>query len=554
VLSLALMPASVAVSVDGVILDAASVTLLLRTTAATACCPACGVPSHHAHSRYSRTIHDLPLLNRQTTLRLSARKFFCRTLDCPRQVFCERLPDLLPRYARSTARLTDAHRAIAFALGGEAGSRLAGQLSMPTSADTLLRRIQQTATQQAPTPRVLGVDDWAIRKGNSYGTILVDLEREQVIDLLTGRDGDALRQWLQAHPGVEIISRDRASAYAAAASEAVPDAVQVADRWHLLKNVREMLERFFERNRGKILAVSTALAQMLTLVEPATDPFCPEQPKPEPDKCPRPPLIAEPLTQEQTPPTTDRQERFEEVRRRHAEGQSIRQIAKEMSLSRGAVRRYLRQDHCPDWRPGQARHSRLDGFCKWIDEQIQGGRDNGAELHRDLTAKGYRGSADSVRRFVTKRLAALGKKRQRANAAQPRSPPAPSARSLAYDVLRRQDKQTDDGKARLDVLRDISEEFRETLALAEEFIGMVRKERDEPLADWLARAEGSASPEVRCFAQGVRQDEAAVSAAMTQPWSNGPVEGQVNRLKTIKRQMYGRAGFGLLRRRVLHAN
>jgi transposase len=553
VLPLALLPASVALCVDGVTIDADTVTLSLRTTSATACCPGCAAPSAHVHSRYCRTIRDLPLQSRQTVLSLTARKFFCRNPDCSRVIFCERLPELAAPHAQSSPRLSDAHRAIAFALGGEPGARLAGALGMPTSPDTLLRRIQQTTTQDAPAPRVLGVDDWAIRKGDSYGTILVDLERGEAIDLLPGRDGETLKQWLRDHPGVEVFSRDRASAYASAASDVAPQAIQVADRWHLLKNVREMLERFFEAHRGEIKVVSAALTQPQTPQVPATDPFGTEKPGARTDEQPAPPPLAEPTVQDSASPT-GRQERFEEVRRRHAEGQSIRLIAQEMGLSRGTARRYLRQDHCPDWRPGQARRTTLDRFREWVDEQILAGHQEATELHRGLTAKGYGGSYDSVRRFVTKRLAALGKKRQRRNAAQPRSPPAPSARELSFGVLRVEKKRTADQKARMAVLREMGGEFVEVLSLAEEFIGMVRKERPTTLAEWLSKAEASRSAPLRGFAQGVRQDEKAVSAAMTEPWSNGPVEGQVNRLKTIKRQMYGRAGFALLRRRVLHAN
>jgi len=561
VLPFALLPTSIVAALDGVVLADATVTLLLRTTSATACCPGCGVPSHHIHSRYLRTVGDLPCQGKQTFLLLTARKFFCRNPDCPRAVFCERLPDLALPYARSSLRLTEAHRAIAFALGGEAGCRLAGQLSMPTSADTLLRRIQQTATQQAPTPRVLGVDDWALRRGHHYGTILVDLERGEVIDLLPGRDGPELQAWLNDHPGVEIISRDRATAYAQAASVAAPAAKQVADRWHLLKNLREMLERFFERHRSKIQAIASAFEQPLAPRGDATDPVTQEpanQQQPE-----VPPPFAENAGSAEDIPSQEqaqqgkqqqRQERYQQVRERHRQGQSIRFIAQQMNLSRNAVRRYLRQDHCPDWRPGQARRTRLDGFQSWIDGQIQNGRDNAAELHRELAAKGYKGSSAAVRRFVTKRLASLGKKRQRCNAAQPRSPPVPSARLLSFDVLRAEKQRKPEQQARVDILRGIDEEFRDVLALAVEFIALIRKEANKPLADWLGRAEKAASAEMRGFAQGIRQDEQAVSAAITEPWSNGPVEGAVNRLKTIKRQMFGRAGFELLRRRVLHGN
>jgi transposase len=555
VLPLALLPASIVVAVDGVVLDGVCVSLLLRTTSATACCPVCGRPSAHVHSHYGRTARDLPLQGRPTVLRLTVRKFFCLNTGCSRAVFCERLPDLLPPHARSASRLADSHRAIGMALGGEAGSRLARQLGMPTSPDTLLRRVKQTATEQAPSPRVLGVDDWAIRKGQNYGTILVDLERGAVIDLLPGRDGASLKQWLIDHPGVEVISRDRASAYAQAGAEAAPDAVQVADRWHLLKNVREMLERFFERHRGKIQAVAGLLAQPLALADGTPDEPNQEAPSRQEAEAVSPAPDAQGSAGERTAQEAKRQqrlERYQQVRQRHGQGQSIRQIAKEMGLSRNAVRRYLQSDRCPDWRPGQARRSRLDGFSGWIDEQLQAGRDNAAELHRELAARGYAGSADSVRRFVTKRLAALGKKRERTNAAQPRSPPAPSARELSFDVIRAEKKRKAGDQARVDTLRGIDEEFAQVLALAAWFIALVRKEQVAPLTEWLARAEASVSPEMRGFAQGVRQDESAVSAAIREPCSNGPVEGQVNRLKVIKRQMYGRAGFGLLRLRVLN--
>jgi transposase len=567
VLPLALLPATVALSVDGVALDDATVTLLLRTASATSCCPLCGQASQHVHSRYTRRIHDLPYQGRQTDLLLTARKFFCRNPGCPRTLFCERLPDLVARYAHSTARLMDAHRSIGFALGGEGGSRLASKLAMPTSPDTLLRRVKESATQTPPTPRVLGVDDWAMRKGQTYGTILVDLERGQVIDLLPGRDAPALQQWLHEHPGVEVISRDRAGAYAQAASEAAPRATQVADRWHLLKNVREMLDRFFERHRGAIQEVSAALAQPLVPAEQT-----PSQPKQEEPKQERasqeeekqkeaaPVTAGGAATTDQGPPQQAQQgggkqrlERYREARERHGKGQSIRRIAQEMGLSRNAVRRYLRQDHCPDWRPGQPRRTPLDRHQEWIDGQLLAGRDNAAQLHQELAERGYEGSYDAVRRFVTRRLAALGKKRQRANAAICKHPPAPSARELAFGVVRQPKQRKPGEQARVDTLRGINDEFREVLTLAEELAAMLRKQSATSLQQWLVKAQACASPDMKGFAQGIRQDEAAVAAAISQPWSNGPVEGQVNRLKTIKRQMYGRASFKLLRARVLYA-
>jgi hypothetical protein len=190
-------------------------------------------------------------------LRVTVRRFRCRAAGCERSVFCERLLTVLAPHARTTERMAAAHRAIGFALGGEAGSRLAERLAAPTSPDTLLRRVRSATAPSGPTPRVLGVDDFAFRRGRSYGTILIDLERRAVVDLLPDRTAGTLASWLRLHPGVEVVSRDRASAYAQAVREAAPDATQVADRFHLLINVREAVERSFGRQAKAVQAALT---------------------------------------------------------------------------------------------------------------------------------------------------------------------------------------------------------------------------------------------------------------------------------------------------------
>ncbi len=220
---------------------------LLVCTAPAAVCPRCGTASDRVHSRYRRTVADLPAQGRGVVLRLVVRRFRCLRPDCPRRIFCERLAQVLPAHARSTSRLSQAHRDIGFALGGEPGSRLAGLLDMPTSPDTLLRRVKAWPGEPAPPPRRIGIDDWAIRKGRRYGTIVIDLERGRVLDLLPGRDGAALKAWLREHPGVEVVTRDRWAAFAQAVAEAAPEARQVADRFHLLRNLREAVERLLGR-------------------------------------------------------------------------------------------------------------------------------------------------------------------------------------------------------------------------------------------------------------------------------------------------------------------
>jgi transposase len=531
---------------------------LLVSTSATAACPRCGTSSDRIHSHYRRTVADLPCQDRPVALRLVVRRFRCIQPACPQTIFCERLPALLDAHARSTVGLTGAHRTIGFALGGEAGARLAEHLEMPTSPDTLLRRVKDSAEEPAPPARYVGVDDWAFRKGQRYGTILIDLERGRVIDLLPGRDGAALKRWLKEHPQVEIVSRDRWPQYAAATSEAAPQARQVADRWHLLKNLREAVERLFERHYAQIRDAfrpsqdPTALAPQ-SMPEPGTVPRS-QAKQPHPATPIPPPGSMSCSAKEQARQTKRhrRAERFQRVGELHTRGYSLRRIARELGMSKGTVLRHLRSGHCPDWKPGQARPTRLDGFRAYVDLRIEQGCVTAAELFRELSAKGCDSSYDAVRRFVNRRLAAAGRKRQRANAAQS-APPPPSPRKLSFDFIHRAEERKPEQQGRVDLVRGADADLAAALDLAAELAAMLRKQSVVSLKDWLAKALASPSKELRIFGDGLRADEAAVAAALSEKWSNGPVEGQVNRLKTIKRQMYGRAGLKLLRARVLHA-
>jgi transposase len=231
--------------------DATTVTVVVRLTATQARCPACQQPSRHVHSRYVRKVADLPLEGRAVHIELQVRRFFCLASQCPRQIFAERT-ELAAAFARTTRRLHQIHTDLGLVLGGEAGARLARRLAMPTSPDTLLRRIRQQSVPALAPVRVLGVDDWALRRGHRYGTILCDLERHRIVDLLPERSAAALCQWLEAHPEVEIISRDRADDYIKGATAGAPQALQVADRWHLLRNLSGTLRRVVDRLSSKI--------------------------------------------------------------------------------------------------------------------------------------------------------------------------------------------------------------------------------------------------------------------------------------------------------------
>jgi Transposase/zinc-finger of transposase IS204/IS1001/IS1096/IS1165 len=434
--------------------DDDTLTLGIATTNPNASCPACGQETWRVHSQYSRRLAEEPVFGHQVRLQLSVRRFLCSGSGCRRRIFAEPLDGFAAKHARTTTRLAHTHLAIGSALGGEAGARLAEKTAVPTSPDTLLRRVKQAGARSSGAPKFVGIDDWAWCRGQRYGTIVVDLETNDVIDLLPDRDAATVKTWLEAHPSIELVSRDRASAYSKAASEGASDAQQVADRWHLLKNVREAIERVFERHlpvitealksadpdpKGRADALPGSTPDAATIVEstPQESPSTSVSPRHEAALAKR----------------RRRVEQFERVHELRRQGTPIRQIARDLSMSRKAVRRYLRCEQCPDWRPGRARRSGMDSHREWIDARIAEGRINASELHRELAMKGVRLSYAAVRRYLTKRLGRAGKTRPRVNAAKTKPAPPPSAKQLSFDWVRRPENRTVDAQVRLEAIR-----------------------------------------------------------------------------------------------------
>jgi transposase len=525
---------------DGMTIGADEILLTLVATAPQSPCPVCGHLAWSVHSSYHRSLADLPWGQHAVRLHLVVRKFFCRASDCPRRVFTERLPTLVAPYARRTTRLVEVLRLVAFALGGEAGARLVARLRMAVSPATLLRLIRRTVLPTQATPRRLGLDDWARRKGHRYGTILVDLERHRVIDLLPDREVETVAQWLREHPGVQLVTRDRSDAYAEGVRRGAPTALQVADRFHLAKNLSEALERFFNRHRRLLRQVPRPVPDVAAAAGPV--PRAPVRPAPR--------RRAAELARERT--RAKRQARYDAIRARHQKGASIAEIARKLRLNWKTVRKYAEADACPQSPRYALRPRLLTPYEPYLRQRWEEGCHNGSRLYRVVAAQGFTGSRILVALFVAE-LRRQDRAEEPSHAPEPVTPPDHlRPHGAAMLVVRRSADCSAAEQQALDHLIGLAPEVARTVELSRRFLALLRERRGSKACEsWLAEAIASGIPELRRFAVKLRQDEAAVRAACTEPWSNGQTEGQVHRLKLLKRQMYGRANFDLLRHRAL---
>ena len=510
----------------------------LQAGAASACCPQCRQLTRRIHSRYTRAAADLPWAGTVVRLVLAVRKFFCTNQQCAQRIFAERLPTVVAPRARTTVRLHDVLRAIAFAVGGEAGARLCRRLRMATSPATLLRLIRSSAPAPAQVPRVLGVDDWAKRKGVTYGTILVDLDAHRVIDLLPDRTAETLTTWLKQHPGVEIITRDRSERYAAGGKAGAPDAIHVADRWHLIHNWTEALERVCKRHHVALrqVVLHTPLPPQATAATL---------------------LPAKTVNRRRRDVAARRDqrrqmqlERWTTIRERHAQGASLKDLARALRLNYKTVRKYARATECPHMQPYPPRWRFLAPYEPYVQARWAEGCRNGAQLYREIAAHGFRGSRGLVGQFVAHLRRAEGRSLPWLPKLARQKPLRP--RDAVRLILRRPAERSEAEETALAHIRAVHAELAETIALSERYAAMIRDRQVARFDPWMADAHVSTVREVRQFARNLRNDEAAVRNALVYEHSNGQVEGQVHRLKLVKRSMYGRATFDLLRQRVLY--
>ena len=520
-------------------------------------CPDCGRASRAVHSRYRRHPADLPSMGRRVHVGLRARRFYCRNAKCVRRTFAERLPELVAPHARRTTRLAEAQGQVGVALGGEAAARLLHRLAMPASPDTVLRLVRGLPLPAPEPPRVVAVDDWALRKGRSYGTIVVDLERRRAIDLLPDRTSMTVADWLQQRPGIEVVARDRSTEYARAAAIGAPKAVQVADRWHLLANVRDMLERWLARAHARLRRLP---------VPPGGNGRCPGQRT----RAFRP-------SRTEAAGGADSRARwlaaYEDVRRRHLAGEALLAIGRATGLARATVRKYAHAESFPEWAVRRPGRSILDPFIAHLEARMAAGCEDAMVLWREVQGQGYAHGPKVVQKWVAENRTRPAPRTPRKwlpgapASAAPDSASGPGAalpspKQLAWLLVRPTAALSPWDAATVKRAEQDAEAAR-VASLARRFTDLVRgcgtrqpTRPAAPLADldaWLAEARASGISAVETFAAGLEQDGAAVRAALTEPWSSGQAEGQINRLKFLKRQGYGRAGFDLLRRRVLIA-
>jgi transposase len=537
----ALLPDSRMLRCDGVEYESDKVVVVVRSVGSCAACPSCDRSSERVHSRYVRRLVDLPWQGLRVEVCWQSRRFFCTNPCCAQRIFTERLPAVAAPHARKTNRLTIVMRAIALACGGEEGARLADRLGIRISSDTMVREIRRSPCNSSSPVRVVGVDDWALRRGQRYGTILIDLEQHRPVDLLPERSSAAFAAWLRSHPEVEIVSRDRGDYYIKGADIGAPQAIQVADRWHLLHNLQEALVRLVERFRKPLKEAASRIGHE------------PELGKPEPanaeDSASAAPEKQSKTEREQQERRNRRLDRYQQVMELHQQHVSQREIARRLGLHRRTVRMWLRAGCYPE-RAGRRCRRGVDGWTDYLEERWQAGCRNAATLTAELRSRGFNGSYDMVRRCVGKWRKHDEIKNR--TVLQSASSPSHSPRSMAWLLFKPPDEREPEQQRLVQMFCEACPDVDQAVRLVRQFRRLVTQRLAEELNGWLVSAAAADAPvELQRFAAGLKTDFAAVKAALSLPWSNGQTEGQVNRLKGIKRQMYGRANFDLLRKRVL---
>ena len=538
--STTLLPCLEGIQIDSIAAPCNAIIVQLSSVAPYVACPLCGQLAARVHSHYPRTLADMPWNHVAVRIHLRARKLFCDNPACARRVFTEPVPGLAARYARKTLRLQDALYLIGYIVGGRAGERIAAGLGLTVSPDTLLRRVRHVTTEKTVAPselHVVGIDDWAFRKGHQYGTILVDLQCRCPVDLLPDRSSESVAAWLKAHPEIEVVSRDRAQVYAQAAREGAPQSEQVVDRWHLLRNLGEAIERLTAQQAPHLRQAARQNQEAKRETPPLKETV---------------PAPVSRVEQRRLARCGEREAHYNKVKALRQQRLTAQAIAIEMGISVRTVQRFLQAEQFPA-RARRRHWGQADRYETYLRERLEAGCHNAAQLYREIQSQGFTGCYSSVSAIVSRlrsQMSSLHKARSPAGSRDD-TPPSKRVAWWLQGHLSADAEEAERQKAYLARLYTLAPVLKQAGELAAEFAHLMKKRQRDKLDAWLEKALQSACNEVRLFAQGLRQDLPAVRNAFSSEWSNGQTEGQVNRLKMLKRQMYGRANFDLLRARVL---
>jgi transposase len=527
------------------------VRITARTRTVLAACRGCGVVSARVHDRYRRRLADLACGGRPVQVVLAACRFRCGNPACPVATFAEQVPGLTSWYQRRTARLRGLLETVALALAGRAGSRLAAAAGAVVSRFTLIRLIRALPDPAAGPVTVLGVDDVATRKGHTYATVLMDMDSGRLVDMLPDREAGTFADWLRAHPGTEVICRDRGGAYARAARQAAPAAVQVADRFHLWQDLAEAVDK-------------TVLA-CLAVLNPPPGPDSPQDPgpaaSPDPPAPPAPPAPAEPdgfrdVDGRDRRVVARHRERYAAVQALRADDCSVAEIARRLKLGRNTAAKFAHAASIDELLVhATSRPSILDPFKPYLNDRWNQGITCAATLHEEIRARGWTGGLQAVRRYLRQYRTADGRDRQaraRPQRTAPTAPPPPKPRQVTRHIMTHPDHLASADAANLARLLDASPGLAAAAAHVRSFADMMtRRQGLLALEDWLAAVEAGDQPALRSFAHGIRRDQQAVTAGLALPYSSGAVEGKNCKIKYLKRLMYGRANFDLLRKMAL---
>ncbi|WP_258141404.1 ISL3 family transposase [Escherichia coli] len=512
------------------IISSDGITLHLHGKRKTAQCPECFKRSDSVHSCRRCRLQHLPCSGQTLWLVFSVRHWYCRNPACSRKIFAESLAPFASSHQQSSQALQNLQRQLGLIAGGEAGKRAAMAVGLRCCADTLLRRVINTPeTKQSGAPHV-GIDEWAWHRGHRYGTLIVNLDTHRPLVLLPGRDQRTLATWFRKYPEIQVVSRDRSGVYATAAREGAPQARQVADRWHLLKNIGDALERMMYRHIPLIRLIASELSPKKS---------------PEPELSVPAALLRRPERLKQQT-RKKRHQRWTEVMALHNKGCSFREISRITGLSRVTVSRWVRSGTFPEMSTRPPKRGLLDPWREWLKEQRESGNYNASRIWREMVSRGFTGSETIVRDAVAKWR--KGWIPPVTTVARLPSVSRVSRWLMPWRIIRGEENYA---SRFISLMCEKEPELKIAQQLVLEFYRILKNQNKSQLSSWFTRVHESGSAEFRRVVAGMEADAAAICEAISSRWSNGVVEGHVNRLKMLKRQMYGRAGFELLRQRVM---